>query len=125
MAIRDWRIGVVTAEVSLFRRALDYIADCAAAQTSPRVHEFALLLGWTAQKLRREWRARYGCAVKTDLDRLQVQFSMRLLAESSLNTAAIAYRSGFGNRRSLFRSFRRVTGISPGSWRKCAPLRSC
>jgi two-component system response regulator YesN len=51
------------------------------------------------------------------MKRLQVLRACVLLDEG-MPITAVAYRAGFGTRTSFFRVFRRITGTTPGAYRK-------
>lgn len=51
-------------------------------------------------------------------DRLRLARAQRLLAESRRSITAIAYEVGFSSSQNFATAFRRLTGCSPGDWRR-------
>jgi AraC-like DNA-binding protein len=52
------------------------------------------------------------------LKRLRIQTACRLLVDTRESIATIALRCGFSDQSHLTREFRRVTGLTPGSYRE-------
>jgi transcriptional regulator GlxA family with amidase domain len=46
-----------------------------------------------------------------------VEVAQQLLDSTTLSTTEIAYCAGFGTRRTFFRVFRRITGMTPAQFR--------
>jgi len=103
---------------TLFWAADAYLLWCFERQTSPRVAELAQRSGISRHALRRAWIERTGSAPAAYLKRRQIEFSKILLEVSDLGANAVAYRAGFGTRRTLFRSFRRVATTTPTEHRE-------
>lgn len=105
--------------MSEFRRSVDqYLHRCFSAEETPRVSELAQLLGLTRERLSREFFAYGGVSLSVYLKRRQLRRAQKLLATTGLSTAKIAYACGFGTRRTLYRAFRRATGLSPDQYRR-------
>lgn len=90
-----------------------YVYRCLRAEEVPRVSELAQEEGLTAEHLSRIFRSRYGERISDFMKSIQVRRAQRLLQTTDLSTTRIAYLSGFGTRRTFFRTFRRMTGQSP------------
>lgn len=90
-----------------------YVIDCIRKEDVPRVSELAAMQGLTPEYISRSFRDRYGVRISDYIKALQVRMAQRLLRDTDLNTTRIAYRCGFGTRRSFFRTYRRVAGASP------------
>jgi transcriptional regulator GlxA family with amidase domain len=90
-----------------------YVRDCLHREDVPRVSELAALYGLTPEYLSRVFRRNFGVRVSDFIKMLQVRAAQRLLRRTDLNTTRIAYRCGFGTRRTFFRTYRRVAGRSP------------
>lgn len=97
----------------LLRAIRAYVRDCARLEDPPRVEELAERLGCTERTLRRRCREELSTSPKQLLLKLQVDLAEKLLTTTDLSTDRIAYQSGFGTRRTLFRAYRAVHGISP------------
>lgn len=94
-----------------------YVELCIRLQTPPHARELALYLALTPSTLTKRFRALYGELSATYLKRRQLETAVRLLRTTTLNIAAIAARSGFGSRETLFRTFRRELHTTPTAYR--------
>lgn len=102
----DIRLGVVIALMT--RRLGEPVtnADMArAAGMSPRAFE-------------RGFQREYGLPPQQYLKRLRIQTACRLLVDTRESIADIGLRCGFADQSHLTREFRRVTGLTPGSYRE-------
>jgi transcriptional regulator GlxA family with amidase domain len=61
----------------------------------------------------RSFHDRFGVRISDYMKLMQIRAARRLLRTTDLNTTRIAYRCGFGTRRSFFRTYRRLSGSSP------------
>lgn len=59
----------------------------------------------------------YGCSVGEYLRRLRVEFAQRQLASPELSLAEVALAAGFADQSHLTRTFKRLTGLTPGQYR--------
>jgi two-component system, response regulator YesN len=95
-----------------------YVRKCLQTEEVPRVSELAGLHHMTPEYVSRAFRERYGIRISDFMKSMQIRAAQRLLRTTDLNTTRIAYRCGFGTRRSFFRTYRRVAGSSPAEhWR--------
>jgi AraC-like DNA-binding protein len=107
------------------RHAVDhYLRRCFSLEDTPRVSELAALLGMTREKLSRDFAAAYGVALSSYLKHRQLRQAERLLESSALSTTRIGYLAGFGTRRTFYRAFRRVRGMSPDEYRRIRSRKS-
>jgi AraC-like DNA-binding protein len=90
-----------------------YLADCFQQETVPHAGELAQWLGLQSWELTRTFSLVVGMAPSAYLKRAQVLRAAALLATTSLSTTVIAYQSGFTSRRTMFRAFRRLIGVTP------------
>jgi two-component system response regulator YesN len=90
-----------------------YVRDCLRREDVPRVSELAALHGLTPEYVSRSFHERFGVRISDYMKSIQVRAAQRLLRTTDLNTTRIAYRCGFGTRRSFFRTYRRVAGATP------------
>lgn len=90
-----------------------YVHDCLRREDVPRVSELAALHGLTPEYVSRSFRDRFGVRISDYMKMIQIRAAQRLLRTTDLNTTRIAYRCGFGTRRSFFRTYRRVAGTTP------------
>ena len=87
-------------------------------EDTPRVSELARLMGMSREALSRKFAEIGGVPLTEYMKERQLARAKALLATSQLTTQRIAYRSGFGTRRTFYRAFRRATGISPAHYRR-------
>ncbi|HEV7765390.1 MAG TPA: helix-turn-helix domain-containing protein [Thermoanaerobaculia bacterium] len=90
-----------------------YVRDCLRREDVPRVSELASEYGLTPEYVSRSFRDRFGVRISDYMKAIQVRAAQHLLRTTDLNTTRIAYRCGFGTRRSFFRTYRRMAGTSP------------
>jgi AraC-like DNA-binding protein len=94
-----------------------YLRECFEKESPPRVDELAAVLGVTASALSRRFRRLSGSRLAEELKRRQIEFAEHLLRCSDLTVTQIAYRAGFGTRRTFFRAYQRFKGVTPESYR--------
>lgn len=94
-----------------------YVRECGEREDIPRVEELASSLEMDERTLRRRCRMELSRSPKEVIIEAQLRMADYLLRNTSLSTARIAYRSGFGTRRSLFRVYRERRGCTPGAIR--------
>jgi AraC-like DNA-binding protein len=95
-----------------------YIDDCCRFETPPRVSELAEKLGMSRVTLNFHVKRAFGMTAHRLLKELQVARSQQILDQTELSTTAVGYRAGFGTRRSFYRAFRNVTGVTPARYRR-------
>jgi AraC-like DNA-binding protein len=95
-----------------------YLERCFLSEDPPRVSELASLLGVSRESLSRRFAEAAGISLTEYIKERQLAYAKALLTTSQLTTQRIAYRSGFGTRRTFYRAFRRATGISPAHYRR-------
>ena|SRR5688500_16504971 len=94
-----------------------YLNDCFERESSPHVNELASNVGIDRVAFSRRFRAETGIAASCYLKQAQIARAMELLRTTDLPTNAIAYASAFGSRVTFFRTFKRLTGLSPHGYR--------
>jgi AraC family transcriptional regulator len=104
------------------RRAPPWIARChelLQARFTERLtsDEIAAILGVHPVHLSRAFRRHAGCTVGDLVRRLRVDFARRRLSDPDVPLAEIALEAGFSDQSHFTRTFRRVTGVSPGRYR--------
>lgn len=82
-------------------------------ESPPRVEELARAMRVPERTLVRLTNRLLGCSPGAYLRAVRRAYAARLMRRTTLSTTRIAYRSGYGTRRSIYRSFRRETGHSP------------
>ncbi len=95
----------------------DYVRWCAETESPPRVSELAERFRFDASRLNKHFHRRYGLCVSTYVKQGQLALADELMRATPWTTATIAYRSGFGTRRTFFRAYRRLKGETPASYR--------
>jgi transcriptional regulator GlxA family with amidase domain len=100
-----------------------YVRECLRREDVPRVSELAAAHGLTPEYVSRSFRNRFGVRISDYMKVIQIRAAQRLLRNTDLNTTRIAYRCGFGTRRSFFRTYRRMAGTSPAEHSRPERLR--
>lgn len=98
----------------------DYVRRCVAIESPPRVSELAEHFGFDASRLNKRFRRRFGVCVSEYLKQRQLALAEELMLATDWTTATIAYRCGFGTRRTFFRVYRRFKGSTPATCRSRA-----
>jgi AraC-like DNA-binding protein len=106
---------------ALWRRTADsYVRDCIEKEATPSVKDLAVQLCLSPSQLSRAFIASTGMALSSVFTRTRLDEAKRLLVESDLPVAVLAYRCGFQNLRTFERFFKRVTSQTPGEYRASA-----
>ncbi len=95
-----------------------YVRWCLATGTSPRVSEIAATLGISRSTITIRFHEESGNTIGAHLRRLHIEFAKQVLLTSNQPFWAIAHSTGFGSERSFYRTFKQITGKTPGSFRK-------
>lgn len=95
----------------------DYVRSCVEIESPPRVSELAERFGFDASELNKRFRRRYRVCVSAYVKQQQLTLADELMRTTNWTTATIAYRCGFGTRRTFFRTYRRMKGETPASYR--------
>jgi AraC-like DNA-binding protein len=98
---------------SLRELAESYLAWCFREETPPRADEVAGYAGLSRSNFSRQFREEVGEPPGRYLKRRQLEEAAKMLDDSQTSLESIAYQNGFGTRRTLFRSFRRIFGTTP------------
>jgi AraC family transcriptional regulator len=69
--------------------------------------------------LARTFRRYFGCSVGDYIRRRRIEFAGRQLATSDLSLVEVALNSGFADQSHFCKLFKRVTGLTPGEYRRC------
>ena len=112
------QLAHVRGGVSLPDQVKDAIVDMC-PRGEPSLGEVATLLGTTPWTLRRRLRAE-GLSYHALLAETRREVACACLLDPRMNLAAIAYRVGFRDESSFFKSFRRWTGKTPTAYRRDA-----
>jgi AraC family transcriptional regulator len=97
------------------RRVVDYMADNYERDLS--LSDLAGQAGVSAFHFAREFKRSTGHAPHQYLIKLRVERARNLLAQSRLPIVEVGLRTGFGSQSHFTRLFRRLTGMTPGSYR--------
>jgi LacI family transcriptional regulator len=95
---------------------------CENAVTGLSVADLVEQFGISRSTLDRWCREYLGHSAHEELHRVRLDRIRQLLAESSLTLAEIARRTGFKHHEHLARSFRNLTGQTPGQYRAAMRL---
>ena len=110
----------MTGAETLSKMIEQYVEYCCAVETPPRVSELAELVGLSPCTLVRHFRNQQPLTLADVLKETQLARAMEMLEESDLSSTQVAYASGYGTRRTFFRSFLRETGMTPAEFRALA-----
>ena len=86
--------------------------------TSVRLSELADLTNLSQSRFGRAFKASTGLAPHRWQMNLRIKRAQQLLLEGELTLAQIALVTGFSEQSHLTRVFRKIVGVSPGSWRR-------
>jgi AraC family transcriptional regulator len=68
--------------------------------------------------LARQFRRYHGCTMGEYVRRLRIEYACQRLAQTDEPLSSIAYTAGFADQGHFSRTFRRVTGTTPGTYRR-------
>jgi AraC family transcriptional regulator len=85
------------------------------------INEMAADLGVSPVRLSRTFRRFYGEPIGDYLRRIRVQFACQKLADPEVDLAQVGIEAGFADQSHFTRMFKRVTGLTPGDFRKIVP----
>ena len=103
---------------SAWREQIDaYLEDCFRRESPPRVKELAHFLELSRSYLHRVFAETWRTTPSRYLRREEVLVASRLLRGSALKETRVAYKAGFGTRRTLFRAFQKTLRMTPSAYR--------
>jgi AraC-like DNA-binding protein len=95
-----------------------YLDACFTRESPPRVSELARALGVTCERLMETFCEHVGVKPGIYLRRRQVALARQLLRRTKIPVDRVGYMVGFGTRRTFFRVFQRLTGVTPAQFRR-------
>jgi AraC-like DNA-binding protein len=95
-----------------------YLEACFARESPPRVSELASVLGITRVRLMKTFCEHVGVKPGAYLRRRQVGEAKQLLRRTKFPVDRVGYMVGFGTRRTFFRVFQRLIGLTPAQFRR-------
>jgi AraC family transcriptional regulator len=98
------------------RAAFERVNDCYRERLT--VQGLAVALGVPPLQLGRAFRRAFGCSPGEMVRRRRVERAEELLRAGGLPLADVALASGFADQAQLTKAFRRVTGYTPGRYRR-------
>ena len=96
--------------------AQEMIVASAFARVS--VSEVAQRVGVHPYHLGQVFKASYGCTISEYVQRMRVTRALALLEGSTESLSAVAFACGFADQSHLTRVFKRMTGVTPGAYRR-------
>lgn len=96
--------------------AYEMIRDCFRSRLT--VRQLAETLNVDPLHLSRSFRKRFGCSPGDLLRQCRVRHAAELLRSPNARLAEVALDSGFADQAQLTRTFKRITGLTPGQYRK-------
>jgi AraC family transcriptional regulator len=97
-------------------RAYELIRDCFRSRLT--VRQLAETLDVDPLHLSRCFRRRFGCSPGDFLRQCRIRHAAELLRSGSASLAEVALDSGFADQAQLTKTFKRITGMTPGQYRK-------
>lgn len=94
-----------------------YLRECLAVHEVPQVVELSRRLGVSSWSFTRRFARLHGAPPGAFFRRAQLARAMELLHSTRLSLKVIASSCGFSFTRSLYRAFRRETGMTPSEYR--------
>jgi AraC family transcriptional regulator len=82
--------------------------------------ELAEAAGVHPSYLARVFRVQYQCTVGEYVRQLRVEFACRVISRSDAPLAAIALEAGFADQSHFTKTFKRLTGVTPGQYRSAS-----
>jgi len=101
----------------LVRHANEYIARCIASESPPRVEELAAELQIPRKTITRAIGRVTGRSAARYFREQQIDHQCELIRRG-LPLTKVAYAAGFGTRRTFYRVFRAVLGLTPAAYRE-------
>jgi transcriptional regulator GlxA family with amidase domain len=95
-----------------------YLDACFARESPPRVSELARVLGIARERLVETFCEHIGMKPGDYLRRRQIALARQLLKRTKSPVDRVGYMVGFGTRRTFFRVFHRMTGLTPAQFRR-------
>jgi AraC-like DNA-binding protein len=114
----------LTRAVGLVRSALQDSTASADAVRPPSVAELARAAGTSVSTLERNMRKVFGLSPRAYVLQQRVDRAMALLTDTDLPISEVATRTGFYDQPSLTRQLVRLTGETPGGFRRRAQSRA-
>lgn len=96
--------------------AYEMILDCFRSRLT--VRQIAETLDVDPLHLSRSFRKKFGCSPGELLRQCRVRHAAELLRSPNAHLAEVALDSGFADQAQLTRTFKRITGLTPGQYRK-------
>ena len=96
----------------------EYLIGCFVRSVPPRAKDLAAAVGLSAGRFSNIFLQQFGERPAIYLKRRQVERAKALLRTTDYSISTVARASGFGTRMTLFRAFRRFTGMTPMEYRR-------
>ena len=104
-----------TEELLLMRKSKEYIREHFKEQIT--LDDVAAYTGYTNAYFSRKFHAVFGESYKSYLIRLRCEYAQEILANTNLSVTDVCYKSGFASISNFQKSFKRVCGLTPKTWR--------
>jgi len=98
------------------RRAIDFLAKN--NEINVTLSLLARQCGLSISHFARSFKVSFGLPVRRWVIQQRVERAKLLLLKSEQSLSEIAFQSGFGDQASFSRTFAKLTGLSPGRWRR-------
>ena len=94
-----------------------YVRQVLARDDVPHVNEVSAIARMTAAHFSNLFLRRVGMRPSQYIKQLQIECAKRLLVGSDMRVNRVGYNCGFRKRRTFFRAFKRIVGVTPGQYR--------
>ena len=116
----EWLPSVFTFATTVLHVVDRYLTECFRIESPPRVGELAGRLRLSRVTLNAWFRQELHSTATAYLKARQIDYAKHLLETTDLSATIIAYRAGFGTRRTFFRLFRQLAACTPAEYRGAA-----
>jgi AraC family transcriptional regulator len=83
----------------------------------PGVGELAREAGVHRSHFARAFRQHFGCTIADFVRRLRIDWAAQQLRSQSCSLSQLSLDAGFGDQAHFTRTFKRITGVTPGAYR--------
>lgn len=115
-ALHDWRFGP-DGSAPVVEKLYRFVASRFPYQSLPSLDELGALLDISPRTLKRQL-ASAGTTYRGLLDRLRFDAACEMLSNPQVTVREIACELGYSGTNNFVRSFRRMTGLTPGQYRQ-------
>jgi AraC-like DNA-binding protein len=83
-----------------------------------RLSDLARECGLSPSHFARSFKTSFGVSTHRWLTQHRIDYTKRLMSQTSMSLTEIAIQSGFNDQAAFTRTFHQLAGVSPGRWRR-------